>query len=176
MGWLRGQLGEPHVETHLLVDEGERVIDEVRHHWVAYLVPFAEALVATALFGAFLVSDVAVAWLPLVLGIAVLGHAVWRAVSEYVDRFVVTNIRVLRVWGVFSQRLATIPLVRILDISVEKPFVGRFISYGHFVFESAAQEQGLREIRYVGRIDERDLTIQRVIQRSGVRGTPTPAP
>ena len=41
------------------------------------------------------------------------------------------------------------------------------LGYGHFVFESAAQEQGLRDIRYVGRPDERDLAIQRVVQRSG---------
>ena len=39
--------------------------------------------------------------------------------------------------------------------------------YGHFVFESAAQEQGLRDIRFVGYPDKRDLTIQRVVQRSG---------
>ena len=44
------------------------------------------------------------------------------------------------------------------------------MGYGHFVFESAAQEQGLKRIRYVGRPDERDLTIQRVIAQSGLRG------
>ena len=41
---------------------------------------------------------------------------------------------------------------------------------GTSCFESAAQEQGLRDIRYVGRPDERDLSIQRVVQRSGLRG------
>ena len=51
-----------------------------------------------------------------------------------------------------------------------KPLVGRMLGYGHFVFESAAQEQGLRDIRYVGRPDERDLAIQRVVQRAGLRG------
>ena len=34
----------------------------------------------------------------------------------------------------------------------------------------AAQAQGLRDIRTVGRVDERDLTIQRVVQRAGLRG------
>ena len=52
---------------------------------------------------------------------------------------------------------------------MEKPFLGRIFGYGHFVFESAAQDQGLREIRYVGRPDERDMTIQSVIQRTGLR-------
>jgi hypothetical protein len=71
---------------------------------------------------------------------------------------------------VLSQKLATMPLGRILDISVEKPFTGRLLNYGHFVFESAAQEQGLREIRFVGRPYQRDLVIQRVVQRAGLRG------
>jgi hypothetical protein len=60
---------------------------------------------------------------------------------------------------------------RILDITVEKPFIGRVCGYGHFVFESAAQDQGLRDIRYVGRPDERDATIQTVIQRAGLRAS-----
>ena len=86
------------------------------------------------------------------------------------DRFVITNMRVFRVHGILSQRIATMPLSRILDISVHKPVIGRMFGYGHFIFESAAQEQGLREIRYVGDPDARGLTIQRVIQQSGLRG------
>ncbi|MGZ6814566.1 MAG: PH domain-containing protein [Nocardioidaceae bacterium] len=69
-----------------------------------------------------------------------------------------------------TQRLATMPLGRILDITVEKPIVGRVLNYGHFVFESAAQEQGLRDIRFVARPYDRDLIIQRVVQRAGLRG------
>jgi hypothetical protein len=62
------------------------------------------------------------------------------------------------------------PLGRILDITVVKPLHGRLLGFGHFTFESAAQDQGLREIRYVARPDDRDLAIQRVVQRSGLRG------
>jgi hypothetical protein len=83
---------------------------------------------------------------------------------------VITNMRVFRVHGVLAQQMATMPLGRILDISVEKPLTGRLFGYGHFVFESAAQSQGLREVRYVGRPNERDLAIQRVVARAGLRG------
>ena len=79
-------------------------------------------------------------------------------------------MRVFRVHGVLSTHLATMPLIRILDISVKRPLHGRILGFGHFMFESAAQEQGLRDIRYVGQPDERDLVIQRVVQRSGLRG------
>jgi hypothetical protein len=86
------------------------------------------------------------------------------------DRFVITNMRVFRVKGVLARSLATMPLGRILDITVVKPLHGRILGFGHFTFESAAQDQGLRDIRFVGRPDQRDLAIQRVVQRSGLRG------
>jgi uncharacterized membrane protein YdbT with pleckstrin-like domain len=161
---------DPKIRKHLLRDEGEVIVDEVLHHWVVYIVPTLEALVGVGVFYLFLLAPVDLAWFPFVLAFAVWGHASWRALSEFMDRFVITNMRVFRVRGVLAQKLATMPLGRILDITVEKPLVGRFVNYGHFVFESAAQEQGLREIRFVGRPYERDLTIQRVVQRAGLRG------
>jgi hypothetical protein len=82
-------------------------------------------------------------------------------------------MRVFRVHGVLGSTVATMPITRILDITVEKPLLGRMLGYGHFVFESAAQEQGLRDVRFVGDPDERDLTIQRVVQRSGARRSVT---
>ncbi|MGH3366716.1 MAG: PH domain-containing protein [Nocardioidaceae bacterium] len=172
LGWLRRTFADPRIQRHLLADEGERVVDEVRHHGVVYLVPLLELVGAVLLFLAFLFSQVAIAWMPLLLGLVVVGHGGWRALNEHMDRFVITNMRVFRIRGVLAQRLATMPIARILDISVEKPLLGRLLGYGHFVFESAAQEQGLRVIKYVGQPDQRDLTIQRVIQRSGLRGGP----
>jgi uncharacterized membrane protein YdbT with pleckstrin-like domain len=171
-GWLRRSVADPNIGRHLLRDEGEVVVDEVFKHWVVYIRPAVEAAVAFALFlvGAF--SRVDVAWFPWLLAVAVALHATGKALSAYMDRFVITNMRVFRVRGVLAQRLATMPLGRILDITVDKPLTGRLLGYGHFVFESAAQEQGLRDIRYVGRPDERDLAIQRVVQRSGLRGGP----
>ena len=169
MGWVRRTF-DPKIRKHLLRDEGEVIVDEVLHHWVVYIVPTLEAVLGVGIFYLFLLAPVDIAWLPFTLAFLVWGHASWRALEEYMDRFVITNMRVFRVRGVLAQKLATMPLGRILDITVEKPLVGRFVNYGHFVFESAAQEQGLREIRFVGRPNERDLTIQRVVQRSGLRG------
>jgi uncharacterized membrane protein YdbT with pleckstrin-like domain len=114
--------------------------------------------------------DTRIGWAFLLTGAGVLLVAAYLALSVHMDRFVVTNMRVFRVKGVFAQSLATMPLTRILDITVKKSLIGRMLGYGDFVFESAAQEQGLREIDKVGRVDERDLTIQRVVQRAGLRG------
>lgn len=174
MGGIIAWIGDPQIGRHLLRDEGEVVVDEVRHHWVSYLRPGLEALVGLVLLVFSPFVHVNLAWAFLIAAFVLLLRGAWGAVREHRDRFVITNMRVFRVHGVLTQHLATMPLHRILDISVKKPLHGRFLGFGHFVFESAAQEQGLRDIRYVGRPDERDLAIQRVVQRSGLRGPRVP--
>jgi hypothetical protein len=160
----------PEIRKHLLREEGEVIVDEVSHHWVAYIPAALWAVLGTASIGVSLVIDIDIAWVFLIVAALLLLWAAYRALDVHMDRFVVTNMRVFRVKGVLSQSLATMPLSRILDITVQKPLLGRILGYGHFVFESAAQAQGLREITTVGRVDERDLTIQRVVQRAGLRG------
>ncbi len=168
--WLLGFVPHPEIRSHLLREEGEVIVDVVAHHWIVFLKPVALAVAAVVVFVLFLISPLSLAWVPFVVTGAILGWAGYLALREHMDRFVVTNMRVFRVKGVFSQSLATMPLSRILDITVQKPFIGRVLGYGHFIFESAAQAQGLREINHVGRVDERDLAIQRVVQRAGLRG------
>jgi hypothetical protein len=163
-------LTDPDIGRHLLRDEGEVIVDEVRKHWVCYVVPALLGLLGLVFFWIFLISAVNVAWLPLAIAAALLLWAGWRALGAHMDRFVITNMRVFRVKGVFARSLATMPLHRILDITVVKPLHGRLLGFGHFTFESAAEAQGLRDIRFVGRPDQRDLVIQRVVQRSGLRG------
>jgi hypothetical protein len=161
---------DPAVARHLLRDEGEVIVDIVRHHWFAYLRPMLEAVLGVAVFVGSTLIPVDLASIPVLLSFGLIGHAFWGYLREHRDRFVITNMRVFRIHGVLASHLATMPLHRILDITVDKPLHGRIFGFGHFVFESAAQEQGLRDIRYVGRPDVRDLAIQRVVQRSGLRG------
>jgi hypothetical protein len=170
LAWLVGMIPHPQIRNHLLREEGEVIVDEVPHHWIAYTKPCLWAVLGFVILVAALYVDVDIALFVLVGGVLVLAWAAYLALTVHMDRFVVTNMRVFRVNGVFAQSLATMPLSRILDITVHKPFVGRLLGYGNFVFESAAQAQGLREISKVARPDERDLTIQRVVQRAGLRG------
>lgn len=167
---LLDRVPDQDVESHLLSEEGEVVIDLVHHHEVVYWRPAAE-LVGTALLWLLaLVGPIELGWFFILVGAALGVHALYLTLRERRDVFVITNMRVFRASGVFSVRIATMPITRILDITVEKPLLGRMLGYGHFIFESAAQAQGLRHIRFIGDPDARDLTIQRVVQRSGLRG------
>jgi membrane protein YdbS with pleckstrin-like domain len=163
-------LFDPRVERFLIADEGEVIVDEVAKHWAAIVKPVMLLVAALPLLIiAFWVPPQAW-WVPAIAAVGLAGWGVWRILQAQMDRFVITNMRVFRVHGILTQNIATMPLARILDISVHRPVVGRVFGFGHFVFESAAQTQGLKEIRYVGAPNERDLTIQRVIARAGLRG------
>jgi hypothetical protein len=170
VGWLRG-VRDGRVRRRLLRDDDARedIVDEVHHHWVVHVLPMLELLLCLGLLWLPLYSSTEVGWLVLTVVVVLLAHAAWSALVEFMDVFVITNMRVFRISGVFSSKHATTPLSRILDITVEQPFLGLVLGYGHFTFESAAQEQGLRDIRYVARPLERDLVIQRHVQLSGLR-------
>jgi hypothetical protein len=169
--WLR-RTRDGRVRRRLLRDDDARedIVDEVHHHWVVYSLPALEAVVAAAVFYLFLISSPDVGWVLLLVMAALLVHGGWASLLRFMDVFVVTNMRVFRVRGVLSSKHATTPLSRILDITVDQPFLGLLLGYGHFTFESAAQEQGLRLITFVPKPLDRDLVIQRHVQMSGLRG------
>jgi len=170
MGSVWHWLTDPHIGDRLLRDEDEDVVDVVHKHWVVYVVPALLGLGGLICWMLVPFSSVQLGWAPILVGLGLMLWGGLRALQHNIDRFVVTNQRVFRVHGLFNRKEATMPLSRILDITVDKPLQGRILNYGHFTFESAAQEQGLRDIRYVGRPDQRNLTIQRVVTRAGLRG------
>jgi len=164
----RPSLFRPDVERYLLADEGEFIVDEVVKHPVCMVVP---CLLTVAGVAVMLFSALFARWWPpiLIIGLAVCCVGLWKFHEMSMDRFVITNMRVFRVNGIINRHVATMPLTRILDISVYQSLLGMALNYGHFTFESAADDQGLRRITFVANPKERDLTIQRVIQRAGIR-------
>jgi uncharacterized membrane protein YdbT with pleckstrin-like domain len=159
VSWL-----DPHVDRYILSTAGEQKVVEVKKHWAASLWPAIRLGIGTVIFVSAFAYQSPVYWLFIVVGGALAGQALWRILEEYRDRFVITNQRVFRVHGVLSVARASVPLLRILDITVKKSFIGRWLNYGHFVFESAAQVQGLNEIRYVKDIDKREDVLRMVMQ------------
>jgi uncharacterized membrane protein YdbT with pleckstrin-like domain len=162
---------DPHVDQYLLTDQGEYVVREVHKHWAASLFAWVRLVVAVPVVVSAFAYVGAGRWILLLLGLALGGQALFRALDEHRDRFVITNMRVFRVHGTLNTQRASVPLGRILDITVKKPLIGRLLNYGHFVFESAAQVQGISEIRYVADIDGRDAVLQQTMQRAGLRAT-----
>lgn len=167
MSLIAGLL-HPEVSKHLLVSEKEFIVDQVERHWVTRIPGVALVLLGIAFLGSM--PFLGAGWVVgLVLGLTAGVAGFWRIHVENMIRFVVTNVRVFRVQGVFNQRMASVPLARLLDITMDRPFLGQLLNFGHFVFETAAQDQGLKRIAFVPDIENRDLMLQTVIQRAGVR-------
>lgn len=138
---MLSSLTDPQVENHLISEEGEVIVDEVRRHPLAFVTPTLIILLGLAVAALSFVIPPEFATIPLGIGCVVMLFGVYRALFVHMDRFVITNMRVFRIHGIFTQHKATMPMARILDISVHKPLMGRIFRYGHFVFESAAQDQ-----------------------------------
>ena len=163
-------LPQPDIEKSLVRERGENEVAVVAHHWIAYVSSALEALAALGLVWVAVVGPIELGWLFLIAALGLLVHAGWRALWQYMDIFVVTNMKVIRFTGVLNQRSAATTMRRVLDITLEQPVAGRILKYGHFVFESAAQEQGLREIRNIGNPDRLNHIIQEQLIDQGLRG------
>jgi hypothetical protein len=159
LSWL-----DPHVDKYILTTAGEQKVVEVKKHWAASAWPGVQFLIGVIIFVSAFAFQGAVYWILFVLGMLLGLHGLYGMLEEYRDRFVITNQRVFRVNGVFSTARASVPLLRILDITVNKPLIGRWLNYGHFIFESAAQVQGLNKITFVKDIDEREDVLRIVMQ------------
>ncbi|HEY6683903.1 MAG TPA: PH domain-containing protein [Propionibacteriaceae bacterium] len=158
INWL-----DPHVDKYILTTAGEHKVLEVKKHWVVSAWPGVRLGIGLIILVSAFAFTGAVYWVIFLLGLVIGVQALYRMIEEYRDRFVITNQRVFRVNGVLATARASVPLSRILDITVLKPVVGRWLNYGHFVFESAAQVQGLNKITYVADIDQREDVLRLVM-------------
>jgi uncharacterized membrane protein YdbT with pleckstrin-like domain len=170
VNWL-----DPHVDQYILTTAGEKKVVEVHKHWIVMVWPWVRVAIGVVILVSAFAYQGAIFWVFFVLGMVLGLQALYRIVEEYRDRFIISNQRVFRVNGVFSTARASVPLLRILDITVIKPVVGRWLNYGHFVFESAAQVQGLNKITYVKDIDQREDVLRMVMEGDLPQQIATPA-
>lgn len=158
VNWL-----SPDVDQYILSTAGEQKVVEVRKHWAASAWPAIRLILGVVIFISAFAYQAPVYYVFVVIGLALGLQALWRILEEYRDRFVITNQRVFRVHGVLNVQRASVPLLRILDITVRKSIIGRWLNYGDFVFESAAQVQGLNIISFVKDIDQREDVLRMVM-------------
>ena len=153
------------IDEQLLHGLGEQVVRAVPHHPIAYYHGWAWVTAAAAWTLAVVVSNAQVAALfPVFL---LLARGGWLLLKTHQDWFVVTDMRIFRIQGVFNQRTAAMSLSRIVDFTMMQPLTGQLMGFGHFVFENAAQDQGLREIRYIRDVIDLNEIIQTLVFQAG---------
>lgn len=153
------------IDEQLLHGLGEQVVRAVPHHPVAYYHGWAWITAAAAWSLAVVVSNAQVA--ALFPAFLLLARGGWLLLKTHQDWFVVTDMRIFRIQGVFNQRTAAMSLSRIVDFTMEQPLAGQLMGFGHFVFENAAQDQGLREIRCIRDVIDLNEIIQTLVFQAG---------
>jgi membrane protein YdbS with pleckstrin-like domain len=154
---------DPHVDRFVMTMTGEKKIIEIHKHWIVLFWPTIRLCLAVVVL--ILALRASGGWFYFVwfLGFILGYQAVWQIMADYRDRFMITTIRLFRAHGVLATQRAAIPISRLVDITVLRPTLGRWLNYGHFKFESAAQIQGLYRISFVKDIDEVENILYTVI-------------
>ena len=143
--------GPASVNKYLLPHEHQVIT--VRKHPAVLIGPISLALGAiliSIVLGSTVLLHVAnAAIVLLVICLLFLGYLGFKAWEWSEDYFVVTSDRMLEASGVFTRKIAMMPLVKVTDMSFQRSTLGRLLGFGSFILESAGQDQALRTIDHV---------------------------
>jgi uncharacterized membrane protein YdbT with pleckstrin-like domain len=134
----------------------ERVVIQVRRHWAMLLTYVLQTviLMIVAAVVAVLGRSTAYGW-PFaiwLLLVAILRYG-FVVAEWWVERFVVTDMRVILTSGIITRRVAMMPLGKVTDMTYERSVMGQMLGYGVFIVESAGQDQALSRVDYLPRPD-----------------------
>lgn len=152
--------------------QGEEVVLALRKHPTVLLAPallVAAAMLVGAGLGFVTSPGEGADIIDTVFGILALvavGRFVWKLALWYVDRIYITSQRVFEVSGVFTRRVASMPLQRVTDMTYSRSIPARLLGYGTLQLESAGQQQGLTELDHLPRPDDIYRTLTSLMSRA----------
>jgi membrane protein YdbS with pleckstrin-like domain len=143
--------GPASVNKYLLPHEHQVIT--VRKHPAVLIVPIAltlgAILISIVLGSTILLHTHDAVLVLLVICLIFLAYLAFKTWEWSEDYFVVTSDRMLEASGVFTRKIAMMPLVKVTDMSFQRSSLGRLLGYGSFILESAGQDQALRTIDHV---------------------------
>lgn len=74
-------------------------------------------------------------------------YLVIKRLRFWYTRYVLTNFRIIRSWGIVKRHLAWIPWAKVTDISMTQSLLGRLLGYATVRIESANEASGFKEIK-----------------------------
>ncbi|MFV0535074.1 MAG: PH domain-containing protein [Cumulibacter sp.] len=151
-------LGDP--SPYLLTDE--RVVVAVRRHILVLGAAFLETIgfVLAAVMISALVNTVQwVQTICLLICLAAIVRLAYLILEWRLERFVITDQRMMLVGGVITRQVAVMPMRKVTDLTFEKPLIGQIFGYGTFIVESAGQDQALSRIDYLPQANRQYLKV-----------------
>lgn len=167
-----------------LLADHERLVLDLKPHWVALLVPALWTIAGIALYvlGARVAEDNIddPGLVQKIIGVIALILIIWKGVSPVArwatTNFVLTSDRLITRSGVIAKHSKEIPLERINDVAFSQSILERMLKSGDLMIESAG-ERGQNRISNVRNPEHVQLTIYKEVEENNNRmmrpGAPT---
>lgn len=158
----------------------ERPVIEVRRHWAFVAADTLQSFVLL-LIGLFVMRVFDGTGLPETLAVYFTVFVVirwaWIIADWWVEKFIVTDKRVLLVTGIAYRKVAIMPLIKVTDLTYNRSPTGLMFGYGEFVVESAGQDQALSNIKFIPRPEKLYIQMSELLfgGEKGVPALPSPA-
>jgi uncharacterized membrane protein YdbT with pleckstrin-like domain len=118
------------MKTQLKKDE--KVILQTKPHWLTLVGPTLITLIAIIL--GFIIGGVGI-----LIGIVFILYFIYKVIERNNNLWVVTNLRVIDEYGVFSNNSKESPLEKINNVSYRQSFWGKIFGYGNVQIQTAAE-------------------------------------
>jgi len=148
--WLR-ELFVP-APVHSYLAPGEQCLIATRRHWMVPLWRLARGGAMMTAIGVltFLVPGWFLVQAALLVGaLAHTAWIIWCILDWRVEQIAVTDTRLIRVSGILTTTLDTVPLAQITDMSIRQSIPGRILGYGQLRVETAGQKQDLDRLDFL---------------------------
>ncbi len=86
------------------------------------------------------IVGVVVLWAAVALMVVAVGRGLWVILGWHSEHLVISTEKVVFVTGILNRHVHSTPLVKIDELSVSQPFLGRVFGYGTLVVENASDD------------------------------------
>jgi hypothetical protein len=170
------ELIEPSREMRKYLVPTERIIVKQRQHVVVITLPTLVVVGWLILIGVLdtqLPADsLAVRNVAIWIWFGILLWAGWKFLFWWKDDFIATNKRLLKTYGVFTRKVAMMPMGKVTDMTYTRTAPGRLFGWGKFIVESAGQDQALSVINFVV---QPDVTYRKITSEIFAPSAPKPS-
>lgn len=141
---------EETIGGYMTADESVILVDEPSTS--AFLLDALDDLfiiMGVALVSGFLAGrggGVVVALLGFMVIVVLATFLIAKRLRAWYTRYVLTDMRIIRTWGVFRRQTAWIPWTKVTDILVTQTLPGRIFGFATIRIESANEASGFKEI------------------------------
>lgn len=163
-------------DRYLLI--GERKVLHLTYHWMFLAKPVLRlaGAVAFAVLLLDLSEGATFAWWLFWGAVLGFGIPLLTAVENLkCARFIITENRVVFATGWLAKRYGMMPLLKITDLTIEEPVLGRIFGYGTLVAESAGQDQAFHRVPYLPRPQTAWRIISNLLYEQGADGFRRPS-